>query len=79
MALLSVIVPIYNKEKYLRRSIKSLIGQTLEDIEIILVNDGSTDKSLSICKKYAEEDSRITIIKFWGIESKKYWNSVCEI
>lgn len=62
MALLSVIVPIYNKEKYLRRSIKSLIGQTLEDIEIILVNDGSTDKSLSICKKYAEEDSRITII-----------------
>ena len=45
MPKVSIIVPIYNVEKYLERCINSLIGQTLEDIQIILVNDGSTDKS----------------------------------
>lgn len=50
----SVIVPIYNVEKYLNDCIKSILNQTIKDIEIILVDDGSTDNSLSICKKYSE-------------------------
>lgn len=61
MPQISVIVPIYNAEKYLIQCIDSLIFQTLKDIEIILVNDGSTDNSLKICEQYARKDSRITI------------------
>ena len=55
MPKVSIIVPIYNVEKYLERCINSLIGQTLEDIQIILVNDGSTDKSGEIAKRYASK------------------------
>ncbi|KMY29625.1 hypothetical protein ACZ11_21285 [Lysinibacillus xylanilyticus] len=62
MVKVSVIVPIYNSEIYLRRSIESIQNQTLEDIQIILVNDGSTDNSLSICKEYQKNDIRIEII-----------------
>ena len=51
MPKVSIIVPIYNVEEYLERCINSLIGQTLEDIQIILVNDGSTDKSGEIAKR----------------------------
>ncbi len=58
----SVIVPIYNVEKYLERCIESIINQTLEEIEIILVNDGSTDKSGEIAEKYASNDKRIKVI-----------------
>lgn len=58
----SVIVPIYNTEKYLRQCINSIIGQTMENIEIILVDDGSTDKSGVICDEYAARDSRIVVI-----------------
>jgi len=58
----SIIVPVYNAEKYLKRCVNSLQNQTLEDIEIILVDDSSTDSSLSICKKMAEEDLRIKVI-----------------
>ena len=58
----SIIVPVYNVEKYLKRCIDSLRSQTLADIEIILVDDSSTDSSLEICKKAAEEDSRIKVI-----------------
>ena len=58
----SVIVPVYNVEKYLKRCLDSLINQTLKDIEIIVVNDGSTDNSLDILNKYAENDSRIKVI-----------------
>lgn len=53
----SVIVPIYNTEKYLKRCIESLVHQTLKEIEIILVNDGSKDSSLELCKKYQKEYS----------------------
>ena len=59
---ISIIVPIYNAEKYLERGINSLKNQTLEDIEIILVDDSSTDSSLEICNKMAAEDDRIKII-----------------
>lgn len=62
MAKLSVIVPIYNVEIYLERSLNSLINQTFKDIEIILVNDGSTDASLDICRKYSVLDDRVKII-----------------
>ena len=58
----SVIVPIYNKEKYLVESIESLREQTLSNIELVLVNDGSTDGSLTICERYAEIDPRIQVV-----------------
>ena len=60
--MISIIVPVYNAEKWIDRCIKSLIKQTYDDIEIILVNDGSTDTSLSVCKKYADIDKRIVVI-----------------
>lgn len=56
----SVIVPVYNTEKYIRKCVDSIINQTYSNLEIILVNDGSTDNSLSIINEY--KDSRITII-----------------
>lgn len=58
----SVIVPVYNVEKYLKQCLDSLINQTLEDIEIICVNDGSTDSSLNILEEYQNKDNRIKII-----------------
>lgn len=58
----SIIVPVYNVENYLEICLESLINQTLKDIEIICVNDGSTDSSLEILKRYREKDSRILII-----------------
>ena len=60
--LISVIVPVYNIEKYLRRSINSIINQTYSNLEIILVDDGSTDESGKICDEYANIDSRIKVI-----------------
>lgn len=62
MALVSIIVPVYNVENYLEKCISSLLNQTLQDIEIICVNDGSTDNSLQILKEFAICDSRIKII-----------------
>lgn len=59
---ISISVPVYNAEKYLRQCLDSLVGQTIQEIEIILVNDGSTDGSESICREYAENDSRIKLI-----------------
>ena len=59
----SVIVPLYNVEKYLKRCLNSLVNQTLTDIEIILIDDCSKDKSLEIAKKYAKKDYRIKIIE----------------
>lgn len=59
---ISIIVPIYNAEKYLKKCIKSLISQTYRNLEIILVNDGSIDGSLDICKDYSTIDSRILVI-----------------
>ena len=58
----SVIIPIYNVEKYLHRCLNSVINQSLKDIEIICVNDGSTDSSLSILENYKSKDNRIIII-----------------
>ncbi len=58
----SIIVPIYNVEKYLDRCIQSLVNQTLNDIEIILVDDGSPDNCPSMCDEYAQKDNRIKVI-----------------
>ena len=60
--LVSVIIPIYNVEAYLRKCVDSVINQTLKDIEIILVDDGATDSSGSICDEYALIDNRIKVI-----------------
>ena len=62
MIKLSIIVPIYNAEQYVRQCLDSIINQTFKDIEIICVNDGSTDESFSILKEYAQNDPRIKII-----------------
>lgn len=58
----SIIVPVYNVEKFLERCVISLQNQTVRDIEIILVDDSSTDSSLQICNRLAKEDSRIKVI-----------------
>ena len=59
---ISVIVPVYNVEEYLEKCLDSVTNQTLKDIEIICINDGSTDNSLEILKTYAGQDNRIVII-----------------
>ncbi|ENV61497.1 glycosyltransferase family 2 protein [Acinetobacter soli] len=58
----SIIVPIYNVEEYIEQCVNSILQQTLDEIEVILVNDGSTDKSLEKIKKIAENDARVVII-----------------
>lgn len=60
--LISVIVPVYNVEKYLARCVDSIIAQTYSNLEIILVDDGATDRSGLICDEYAQKDSRIRVI-----------------
>lgn len=59
----SVIIPVYNVEKYIRQCLDSIVNQTLKEIEIICVDDGSTDSSLDILKEYAEKDERIIILQ----------------
>lgn len=60
--LISVIVPIYNVEKYLARCVDSIVNQTYKNLEIILVDDGSPDRCPQMCDDYAEKDSRIKVI-----------------
>lgn len=60
--LISVIVPIYNVEKYLARCVDSIVNQTYKNLEIILVDDGSTDTSPNLCDEWAEKDNRIKVI-----------------
>ena len=55
MAKVSVIVPVFNTEQYLERCLDSLVNQTLEDIEIVIIDDGSTDKSPQILEQYKEK------------------------
>lgn len=61
MAKISIIVPVYNVENYLSKCLDSLINQTFQDIEIICINDGSTDNSLNILQEYASKDKRIKV------------------
>lgn len=61
MPLISIIVPVYNAEKYLHQCIDSILSQTFEDFELLLIDDGSTDNSGKICDEYASKDSRIRV------------------
>ena len=58
----SIIVPVYNVEKYLKKAVESTLNQSYEKLQIILINDGSTDESGKICDKYKQKDSRIEVI-----------------
>lgn len=60
---ISVIIPVYNTEKYLHKCISSAINQTFKNIEVIIVDDGSTDNSYRICQKYANQDKRIVLLQ----------------
>lgn len=60
--LISVVIPVYNVSKYLKQCLDSIVNQTYKDLQIILVNDGSTDDSLSVCEEYQELDPRVIVI-----------------
>ena len=75
MAKVSVIIPVYNIEKYLKKCLDSVTNQTFSDIEIICVNDGSTDNSLSILEEYAKKDNRIKIINKENGGLSSAWNA----
>lgn len=60
--LISIIVPVYNVEKYINKCLQSILNQTYSNLEIILIDDGSTDKSGEICEQYAQKDNRIAVI-----------------
>ena len=61
MEKISVIVPVYNSEAYLENRLNSIIQQTYQNLEIILVNDGSTDGSAAICQRYKTQDPRVKV------------------
>ena len=89
----SIIVPVFNADKYLDKCLNSLTNQTYKDIEIILINDGSTDKSEKIINEYKKIDNRIKVIeqknqgcmisRLNGIKRRskrcpQYWNKKCK-
>ena len=59
---ISLIMPVYNGEKYLEKSLSSIVNQTYTNIQIIIVNDGSTDNTIDLCENYARKDNRIVLI-----------------
>ena len=61
--IISVIIPVYNVEKYLRRCIESVLCQTYRNLEVLLINDGSQDNSINICEEFQKKDQRIKIIQ----------------
>ena len=71
--LISIVIPIYNVEKYLKRCVDSVINQTYKNIEIIVVNDGSNDHTQEICEKICQEDTRVILInkKNGGVSSAR--------
>lgn len=81
MIKVSIIVPVYNVENYLKKCLDSLVNQTLKDIEIIIVNDGSLDNSQSIIDSYVQKYP--TIVKSylkenrWTRVCKKLWIEIC--
>ncbi len=62
MPLFSIIIPVYNVEKYLNKCVDSVLNQTFTDFEVILVDDGSPDNCPAICDSYAEKDKRVRVI-----------------
>lgn len=73
--LISIVVPVYKAEEYLHKCVDSLLSQTLSNFEILLVDDGSPDKSGELCDKYAQRDSRIRVFhkKNGGVSSARQW------
>ena len=63
MDLISIIVPVYNVEKYIRNCLKSICNQTYHNLEILIVDDGSPDNSIDICEEFKEKDDRIKIYR----------------
>ena len=59
---ISVVVPVYNGERYLRECLDSILNQTFSDIELVLVDDGSSDLSGLICDEYATKDNRVRVL-----------------
>lgn len=59
---LSIIIPVYNNENYLRSALQSVLAQTYPDFEVLVVDDGSTDGSRAICQEFAQKDKRLRII-----------------
>lgn len=62
MAKISIIIPVYNVERYLEKCIDSILQQTFKDIEVVLVNDGSQDQCGEICDRYKQKDNRIKVV-----------------
>lgn len=79
--LISIIVPVFNAEKYLNKCIQSILGQTYSNIELLLIDDGSTDSSGAICDNYGSQDSRVrvfhklnegvSVARNWGLDNAK--------
>lgn len=68
----SVVIPVYNAEKYINKCVESILQQSFEDFEIVLVNDGSTDRSMEICEELAQKDTRVAFF-----HQRKVWRSAC--
>ena len=60
-SLVSVIVPVYNSTAYLKRCVDAILSQTYQDLEVVLVDDGSTDDSLNMCREYEKSDTRVKV------------------
>lgn len=74
---ISIIIPVYNVEEYIKRCLESIMNQTFKDFELILVNDGSTDNSGHICNEYMKKYSNIKVIhksNGWISTAKRQWN-----
>lgn len=72
LPLISIIVPVYNVEAYLHQCLQSILDQTYTNLEIIVVDDGSTDHSPAICDHFAALDARVKVI-----HKKKWWTKCC--
>ncbi|MCB0513357.1 MAG: glycosyltransferase family 2 protein, partial [Bacteroidetes bacterium] len=59
----SIIIPVYNTGKYIAKAVKSVLNQTFKDLELIIVDDASTDETYSICEEYAKNDDRVRLYK----------------
>ena len=75
--LITIVVPVYNVEKYLPHTLESICGQTYTNLQILLIDDGSTDDSLAVCHKWARQDNRIQVYEqeikvLQGQEIKEY-------
>lgn len=76
MSKVTVLMPVYNAEEYLRKALDSVLGQTLDDIQIVCIDDASTDSSLRILNDYAKKDSRIKVMHLGGNHGQAYARNI---